>query len=75
MAHGHMAVVEESAARLREVGLDTPNWEALADGLRPGPHKNRSGSLAKSATGGRNSLQRRCTNTTASMWCGPIVSQ
>ena len=23
MAHGHMAVVEESGARLREVGLDT----------------------------------------------------
>ena len=23
----------------REVGLDTPNWEALADGLRPGPHE------------------------------------
>ena len=39
MAHGHMAVVEESGARLREVGLDTPNWEALADGLRPGPEE------------------------------------
>ena len=70
MAHSHMAVVEESGARLREVGLDTPNWEALADGLRP-DHRNRSGSLAKSATSRRNSLQRRCTNTTASMWCGP----
>ena len=39
LAHGHMAVVEESGARLREVGLDTPNWEALADGLRPGPQE------------------------------------
>ena len=36
MAHGHMAVVEESGARLREVGLDTPDWKALAGGLRPG---------------------------------------
>ena len=39
MAHGHMAVVEESGARLREVGLDTPDWEALADGLRPRPEE------------------------------------
>ena len=30
---------EESSARLREVGLDTPNWEALAGGLRPGPEE------------------------------------
>ena len=35
-AHGHMAVVEESGARLREMGLNTPDWEVLADGLRPG---------------------------------------
>ena len=39
MAHGLMAVVEESGSRLGEVGLDTPNWEALADGLRPGPEE------------------------------------
>ena len=58
MAHGHMAVAEESGARLREVGRDTPDWEALADGLRPGTEE-RERSLAKSAMGGKNSLQRR----------------
>ena len=35
LAWGHM-VVEESGARLREMGLNTSDWEALADGLRPG---------------------------------------
>ena len=44
MAHGHMAVVEESGARLREVGLDIPRLE----------QRNGSGSLAKSATDGVN---------------------
>ena len=32
---GHMKVVEESGARLREMGVITPPWEALAEGLRP----------------------------------------
>ena len=30
-----MKVVEESGARLREMGVITPPWEALAEGLRP----------------------------------------
>ena len=32
---GHIKVVEESGSRLREMGVSTPPWEALAEGLRP----------------------------------------
>ena len=53
-----LATVEESASRLREVGVEIPSWEALAAGARPqGDVMSSSGNQQNSAMGGRGTLQ------------------
>ena len=58
---GHMKVVEESGTRLREMGVSTPPWEALAEGLRPQPSDSESW-MAE--------IRSRSTNTTETMFSG-----
>ena len=32
---GHLSAVQELGDRLRDIGVEVPSWESLAEGLRP----------------------------------------